>query len=201
VSNAGSASRNIAILLNDGVWPTVDPTSGDFDSDGDVDGADFLGWQRGASPNAGSAADLEDWQTKFGQMQSAPGAESSANATAELNSPSLQLNDATQAVEMRRASENQRATLARESAFVALTAPVARGRTEIRHILRTSAAASSLEKSRTNSAHLGWLSQADSDRTIVTWSKGKLAEFDQAAHAGDCVLETVDEALAQRIST
>ncbi len=44
---------------------------GDFDGDGDVDGNDFLRWQRGDSPNgvAGvsvSAADLIDWQGNFG---------------------------------------------------------------------------------------------------------------------------------------
>ncbi len=40
--------------------------AGDFDVDGDVDGADFLKWQRGASPNPGSAADLAAWRGNFG---------------------------------------------------------------------------------------------------------------------------------------
>jgi hypothetical protein len=35
---------------------------GDFDGDGDVDGRDFLVWQRGDSPNPVSAEDLADWQ-------------------------------------------------------------------------------------------------------------------------------------------
>jgi Tol biopolymer transport system component len=39
---------------------------GDFDHDGDVDGRDFLIWQRGGSPIALSASDLADWQTNFG---------------------------------------------------------------------------------------------------------------------------------------
>jgi hypothetical protein len=44
---------------------------GDFDLDGDVDGNDFLAWQRGESPNGTpggpvSAADLADWQTNYG---------------------------------------------------------------------------------------------------------------------------------------
>ena len=39
---------------------------GDFDSDGDVDGADFLKWQLGASANPLSANDLADWQANFG---------------------------------------------------------------------------------------------------------------------------------------
>jgi endoglucanase len=39
---------------------------GDFDDDGDVDGRDFLEWQRGNSPNPQSADDLADWQTNYG---------------------------------------------------------------------------------------------------------------------------------------
>jgi hypothetical protein len=41
-------------------------TPGDFDYDGDVDGADFLIWQRGGSPNPMSAAELADWLANFG---------------------------------------------------------------------------------------------------------------------------------------
>jgi hypothetical protein len=39
---------------------------GDFDGDGDVDGADFLRWQRGGSPNPLSAGDLATWKANFG---------------------------------------------------------------------------------------------------------------------------------------
>jgi hypothetical protein len=35
---------------------------GDLDVDGDVDGNDFLVWQRGGSPNGGNAADLVAWR-------------------------------------------------------------------------------------------------------------------------------------------
>lgn len=42
-------------------------TNGDFDHDGDVDGNDFLVWQRGGSPNPNSAGDLGDWSGSFGQ--------------------------------------------------------------------------------------------------------------------------------------
>jgi T5SS/PEP-CTERM-associated repeat protein len=41
-------------------------TAGDFDGDGDVDGRDFLVWQRGNSPNPLSASDLADWQANYG---------------------------------------------------------------------------------------------------------------------------------------
>ena len=40
--------------------------AGDFDFDGDVDGADFLAWQRGESANPLSAADLDAWKANFG---------------------------------------------------------------------------------------------------------------------------------------
>lgn len=40
--------------------------SGDFDADGDVDGLDFLKWQRGESPDPFSASDLAAWQSNYG---------------------------------------------------------------------------------------------------------------------------------------
>jgi hypothetical protein len=40
--------------------------AGDFDSDGDVDGADFLRWQRGGSPSPLSPGDLATWKANFG---------------------------------------------------------------------------------------------------------------------------------------
>jgi hypothetical protein len=40
--------------------------TGDFDLDGDVDGRDFLIWQRGGSPIQLSAGDLGDWQANYG---------------------------------------------------------------------------------------------------------------------------------------
>jgi len=40
---------------------------GDFDEDGDVDGTDFLNWQR--TENS-IAAELATWQENFGQLRS-----------------------------------------------------------------------------------------------------------------------------------
>lgn len=40
--------------------------SADFDGDGDVDGADFIKWQRGGSPNPLSSSDLSLWKQQFG---------------------------------------------------------------------------------------------------------------------------------------
>jgi len=42
------------------------PIPGDFDLDRDVDGFDFLKWQRGESPTPLSASDLADWETNYG---------------------------------------------------------------------------------------------------------------------------------------
>lgn len=47
---------------------------GDFDGDGDVDGRDFLIWQRGESPNPFSAEDLEVWQTAYNTSSPIAGA-------------------------------------------------------------------------------------------------------------------------------
>jgi hypothetical protein len=45
---------------------------GDFDSDGDTDGDDFLAWQRGQSPNPLSSTDLAAWRTNFGAGATTP---------------------------------------------------------------------------------------------------------------------------------
>jgi T5SS/PEP-CTERM-associated repeat protein len=50
----------------------VQDVQGDFDHDGDVDGNDFLVWQRGDSPNQGNAADLVAWRVNFGTLASPP---------------------------------------------------------------------------------------------------------------------------------
>ncbi len=57
---------------------------GDFNGDGNVNGADFLRWQQGESPNqefqtgAVSAGDLADWGANFGAMAPAFGAAAAA---------------------------------------------------------------------------------------------------------------------------
>ena len=53
---------------------------GDFNADGVVDGADFLKWQRGESPNPLSADDLTAWRTNYG---AGPGAAAAAGAVPE----------------------------------------------------------------------------------------------------------------------
>ena len=46
--------------------------AGDFNADGSVDGADFLAWQRGESPDPLGEDSLTAWKTNFGT--SPPGA-------------------------------------------------------------------------------------------------------------------------------
>jgi hypothetical protein len=62
--------------------------SADYDMDGDVDGNDFLVWQRGGSPNPLSPGDLAAWKAQFGNVavnaRSAPVPELTAAALAEV---------------------------------------------------------------------------------------------------------------------
>lgn len=76
-------------LLNNAVKPNatiVTPATGDFDGDGDVDGRDFLAWQRGYGTTTGAAqsdgdsnadgdvdaGDLATWQDSYGQTTNSP---------------------------------------------------------------------------------------------------------------------------------
>ncbi len=56
----GDRARGLVIV---DATPIV--STGDFDYDGDVDGRDFLAWQRGRSPLPLSASDLATWQGDY----------------------------------------------------------------------------------------------------------------------------------------
>jgi hypothetical protein len=62
----GSASNNYLSGLDNVSVVPISGIPGDFDFDGDVDGRDFLIWQRGGSPTSQSAIDLADWQGNYG---------------------------------------------------------------------------------------------------------------------------------------
>lgn len=61
------ASEEVALDLLQVIGDFTSIT-GDFDLDGDVDGYDFLLWQRGGSPNPLSQSDLNAWQTNYGMV-------------------------------------------------------------------------------------------------------------------------------------
>lgn len=71
----GTVTVKARLLSTSGAWSglveaTFDVQSliGDFDGDGDVDGRDFLAWQRGSSPTPLSSSDLTDWQGNYGAV-------------------------------------------------------------------------------------------------------------------------------------
>jgi hypothetical protein len=60
----GEAFYSLTMTLTGRIVDEV--ATGDFDGDGDIDGRDFLAWQRGESPDAFSSGDLELWQAEYG---------------------------------------------------------------------------------------------------------------------------------------
>ena len=64
----GSWSNNAVggARFSDIKFQVLSPFSADFDEDYDVDGADFLKWQRGETPELGSAEELALWESQFG---------------------------------------------------------------------------------------------------------------------------------------
>ena len=62
---------------------------GDFDNDLDVDGRDFLLWQRGGSPNPLSSSDLAEWQAHYGTLGFSAISELSAGAVPEPTGSAL----------------------------------------------------------------------------------------------------------------
>lgn len=83
LGNLNNATLSGAFLFDDLMMNDNSPTPGDFDGDGDVDGADFVAWQTnfpltsGATLAGGDAdadgdvdgADFDAWQTHFPSMQ------------------------------------------------------------------------------------------------------------------------------------
>jgi hypothetical protein len=60
----GTAQRLYNVPVDQYLTVSI-PGPGDFDGDGDVDGRDFLAWQRGESSNPFSAADFAAWQANY----------------------------------------------------------------------------------------------------------------------------------------
>jgi hypothetical protein len=66
-SGARSANNPVNEVMYAGIRVASSKTApGDFNFDGVVDGADFLDWQRGFSPNPLSPIEMVDWRNTFG---------------------------------------------------------------------------------------------------------------------------------------
>jgi hypothetical protein len=86
--------------VNNQAWAVLDHASlfaigrlatgqgGDFDQDGDVDGADFLAWQRGELSDPPSAGDLAVWEANFATF---PAAHPAAHSAASVPEPATLL--------------------------------------------------------------------------------------------------------------
>jgi len=58
--------QSVEVVIND--FQFIDLLPGDFDYDSDVDGFDFLKWQRGETATPLSMIDYDDWQMNFGSF-------------------------------------------------------------------------------------------------------------------------------------
>jgi hypothetical protein len=61
----GGTGLSYSVVGNNLVLSFQESLPGDFDGDGDVDGRDFLAWQRGSSPSPFSSIDLAAWQSAY----------------------------------------------------------------------------------------------------------------------------------------
>ncbi|MCC6492575.1 MAG: SUMF1/EgtB/PvdO family nonheme iron enzyme [Pirellulales bacterium] len=72
----GSGTRNISFPMEEdaargfrvAAMAAAPGPAGDFDADGDVDGSDFLQWQRGESTHGLTSSDLDSWESDFGAV-------------------------------------------------------------------------------------------------------------------------------------
>lgn len=74
IASGGTGSFQVdydatSVILSD-FQGTADALPGDFNNDDFVNGADFLLWQRGGSPNGPGAQDLGAWETNYGASSS-----------------------------------------------------------------------------------------------------------------------------------
>jgi hypothetical protein len=72
---------NAEVVLSDF---QLNPLAGDYDSDNDVDGNDFLRWQRGVSTDPLSPLDLQVWETNYGNVEPPLVASVVASSTSDL---------------------------------------------------------------------------------------------------------------------
>ncbi|MEO2044951.1 MAG: polysaccharide lyase family protein [Pirellulales bacterium] len=66
--NPNQSPTNTEGIVYDAIRLEIESLDGDFDADNDVDGHDFLKWQRGQSPAPFSQTDLNAWQANYGTV-------------------------------------------------------------------------------------------------------------------------------------
>jgi hypothetical protein len=119
--NVESADQWLTILLGDSATTGPDrtgfstiqiraggsqpPDEGDFDNDGDVDGNDFLKWQRGQSPAGMTTTDLTLWRSNYG-----PNAVIAATGVPEPATGVMLVSICAVAAWSRRSTQNQNGT-------------------------------------------------------------------------------------------
>ena len=123
-------NRVVGSAIDIGAYEAQSTPSADFDSDGDVDGADFLAWQRGfGKANAAradgnsdddtdtDASDLAAWTTAFGSLNEAP----PLMATIDNNTPAAtppNLIDAAMALVPSNNKSNEESSFVKEPAAI-----------------------------------------------------------------------------------
>jgi hypothetical protein len=213
VAVANRLSGTVSVLLNDGVWPVEPNLIGDYNLDQNVDAADYVMWRKmqgstvtpwsGADGDGDGVVDHDDygvWRAHFGQIVSPPAAGNGASAAAETDLASPQVSDEQQAVEKRGAGENQRAKMARDSAFVGLAVPlatsVARPRPNGRPLESRIMANDAI---RRDAALLKLLSQPDSKKATTEGDNGDEFDKEEANNAYDLFFDSVVDAVASHL--
>jgi hypothetical protein len=225
VAAANGGSNNVSVLLNDGAWPVTPVLLGDYNQNDSVDAADYVVWRKmqgtmvtpfsGADGNGDGMVNEHDydvWRTRFGQISSPPAAGSGVSAAAEMeaqaaeatgvreqtNLGSPQVGETKSAVEVRGASEKQRALMERESAFVEFLAPPTTSVAEIRLAVRSPLSARvAHEASRRDDTLLQWLSQPDSNPAADDWKNENTSEDEETNNFGGPLFDSIVEVFAQ----
>jgi hypothetical protein len=207
---SGNPFDPVFVQLNDGVWQAEPKLIGDYNLDQSVDAADYVMWRKlqgtpvtpwsGPDGNGDGVVEQDDygeWRERFAQSASPPPAGSGISAVAELNSPSLQVNDAKEAVEARGAREEQWAILARETAFIELLACRPIGRAEFCPAVPLSLGSrATTHATRRDDALLLGLSQSDLKHESDEWNGGHVFDGKDANYSGDSLLHLIDGVFA-----
>lgn len=82
--SSGDLAGYTLLTVGEAISPGL---AGDFNADGSVDGADFLAWQRGESPDPLGEGDLIAWKTNFGASAFEAGSSVAVAASVSVPEP------------------------------------------------------------------------------------------------------------------